>query len=322
MVEGQHWVEGSGRRRRASLTVIKPLATTCLRRLGMVCERPQETRDSIPSRCRTVGGGARSSPARMLARFATRTLASDHRCVARDSRLGQMANMRRELGPRIAEHARRRELSRTGASLACPFNAFGGYHAEETHAFRSRERADGVGRHGAGVAAGGGPAESGRAEADAARLMRRSSLRRRVRISGCFRSSRAPTCSDRTMHRSATSTTSCSTSRARSWVYRRRRLPRHRREERRHRHEAFKVVPASTGSTAGSAAPMGSDDPTNVKLKVTWTKEQLKNAPTSSTTSRRHVRRPRWAASDYRHGAAAADAAHGAAPYRWRDGDG
>ena len=24
---------------------------------------------------------------------------------------------------------------------------------------------------------------------------------------------------------------------------------------------------------------MGSDDPTNVKLKVTWTKEQLKNAP-------------------------------------------
>ena len=44
--------------------------------------------------------------------------------------------------------------------------------------------------------------------------------------------------------------------------------------------EAFKVVPASTGSTAGGAgAAMGSDDPTNVKLKVTWTKEQLKNAP-------------------------------------------
>jgi hypothetical protein len=43
---------------------------------------------------------------------------------------------------------------------------------------------------------------------------------------------------------------------------------------------AFQVVPASTGSTAGGAgAAMGSDDPTNVKLKVTWTKEQLKNAP-------------------------------------------
>ena len=43
---------------------------------------------------------------------------------------------------------------------------------------------------------------------------------------------------------------------------------------------AFKAVPASTGSTAGGAgAAMGSDDPTNVKLKVSWTKEQLKNAP-------------------------------------------
>jgi hypothetical protein len=44
---------------------------------------------------------------------------------------------------------------------------------------------------------------------------------------------------------------------------------------------AFQVVPASTGSsTGGGGAPaLGSDDPTNVKLKVTWTKEQLKNAP-------------------------------------------
>jgi hypothetical protein len=42
---------------------------------------------------------------------------------------------------------------------------------------------------------------------------------------------------------------------------------------------AFRVVPASTGSTAGGAgAAMGSDDPTNVKLKTSWTKEQLKNA--------------------------------------------
>jgi hypothetical protein len=44
---------------------------------------------------------------------------------------------------------------------------------------------------------------------------------------------------------------------------------------------AFEVVPASTGSTtgAGGAPAMRSDDPTEVKLKVTWTKEQLKNAP-------------------------------------------
>jgi hypothetical protein len=43
---------------------------------------------------------------------------------------------------------------------------------------------------------------------------------------------------------------------------------------------AFQVVPASTGSSAGGAgAAMGSDDPTNVKVKVSWTKEQLKNAP-------------------------------------------
>src|SRR5262245_19073860 len=33
---------------------------------------------------------------------------------------------------------------------------------------------------------------------------------------------------------------------------------------------AFQVVPASTGSTAGAGS---SDDPTNVKLKVSWTKE-------------------------------------------------
>jgi sporulation protein YlmC with PRC-barrel domain len=43
---------------------------------------------------------------------------------------------------------------------------------------------------------------------------------------------------------------------------------------------AFQVVPASTGSTTGAGgAASGSDDPTNVKLKVSWTKEQLKNAP-------------------------------------------
>jgi hypothetical protein len=44
---------------------------------------------------------------------------------------------------------------------------------------------------------------------------------------------------------------------------------------------AFKVVPADTGTTSGAGGPavMRIDDPTNVKLKVTWTKDQLKNAP-------------------------------------------
>src|SRR5262245_21146693 len=43
---------------------------------------------------------------------------------------------------------------------------------------------------------------------------------------------------------------------------------------------AFEIVPASSVSTTGAgAASSGSDDPTNVKLKVTWTKDQLKNAP-------------------------------------------
>jgi hypothetical protein len=39
---------------------------------------------------------------------------------------------------------------------------------------------------------------------------------------------------------------------------------------------AFQPVPADTGSSSGSG---GSDDPTKVKLKVTWTKDQLKDAP-------------------------------------------
>jgi hypothetical protein len=45
---------------------------------------------------------------------------------------------------------------------------------------------------------------------------------------------------------------------------------------------AFQVVPADTGTTgAGGNAAMssGNNDPTSVKLKVTWTKDQLKNAP-------------------------------------------
>ena len=42
--------------------------------------------------------------------------------------------------------------------------------------------------------------------------------------------------------------------------------------------DAFQIVPADTGTT-GSAAISGDRDPTNVKLKVTWSKDQLQNAP-------------------------------------------
>ena len=44
---------------------------------------------------------------------------------------------------------------------------------------------------------------------------------------------------------------------------------------------AFQVVPADTGTTSagGNAMTSSSNDPTNVKLKVSWTKDQLKNAP-------------------------------------------
>jgi len=41
---------------------------------------------------------------------------------------------------------------------------------------------------------------------------------------------------------------------------------------------AFEVVPADTGSSAPGAGS-ANNDPTNVKLKVSWTKDQLKNAP-------------------------------------------
>ena len=46
---------------------------------------------------------------------------------------------------------------------------------------------------------------------------------------------------------------------------------------------AFQVVPADTGTTGaggGNSAAMssGNNDPTSVKLKVSWTKDQLKNA--------------------------------------------
>jgi len=39
---------------------------------------------------------------------------------------------------------------------------------------------------------------------------------------------------------------------------------------------AFEVVPASTGSTAATSS---TNDPADVKLKVSWTKDQLKSAP-------------------------------------------
>src|SRR5215510_13199838 len=45
---------------------------------------------------------------------------------------------------------------------------------------------------------------------------------------------------------------------------------------------AFQVAPADTGTVGaggGGAAVGTSSDPTSVKLKVTWTKDQLKNAP-------------------------------------------
>lgn len=44
---------------------------------------------------------------------------------------------------------------------------------------------------------------------------------------------------------------------------------------------AFQVVPADTGTTGAGNSAMSSrnDDPTSVKLKVSWTKDQLKNAP-------------------------------------------
>src|SRR5258707_14333529 len=45
---------------------------------------------------------------------------------------------------------------------------------------------------------------------------------------------------------------------------------------------AFQPVPPDTGSSAsggGSAMTTRRDDPTMTKLKVTWTKDQLKNAP-------------------------------------------
>ena len=72
---------------------------------------------------------------------------------------------------------------------------------------------------------------------------------------------------------------------------------------------AFQAVPASTGSAttgAGGAAAGGSDDPTNVKLKVSWTKEQLKNAPDfavlQAAGTGAHEWAWRWWCTEPRHG--------------------
>jgi hypothetical protein len=42
---------------------------------------------------------------------------------------------------------------------------------------------------------------------------------------------------------------------------------------------AFDVVPADTGSDRNEAVARNTNDPTSVKLKVSWTKDQLKDAP-------------------------------------------
>ena len=64
---------------------------------------------------------------------------------------------------------------------------------------------------------------------------------------------------------------------------------------------AFQPVPADTGtsSAGGNSAVSSANDPTNVKLKVSWTKDQLKSAPDfqyykppSRTTIGRARRRP------------------------------
>ena len=67
---------------------------------------------------------------------------------------------------------------------------------------------------------------------------------------------------------------------------------------------AFQPVPADTGSSSagGNSAVSSSNDPTNVKLKVSWTKDQLKSAPDfqyykaprARPTGRPHRRPPAW----------------------------
>jgi hypothetical protein len=42
---------------------------------------------------------------------------------------------------------------------------------------------------------------------------------------------------------------------------------------------AFQIVPASSGAAPTPAASSRSSDPTNIKLKVAWTKDQVQQAP-------------------------------------------
>lgn len=42
---------------------------------------------------------------------------------------------------------------------------------------------------------------------------------------------------------------------------------------------AFQPMPADSGTTGAAGGVASSPDPTSAKLKVTWTKDQLKNAP-------------------------------------------
>jgi sporulation protein YlmC with PRC-barrel domain len=43
--------------------------------------------------------------------------------------------------------------------------------------------------------------------------------------------------------------------------------------------DAFQMMPADTGTTGSAGSAAREHDPTDVKLKVTWTKDELKNAP-------------------------------------------
>jgi len=71
---------------------------------------------------------------------------------------------------------------------------------------------------------------------------------------------------------------------------------------------AFQPVPADTGSSTagGNSAVSSSNDPTNVKLKVSWTKDQLSSGLPVLQGTRAHDRATGRIADD-RHGAAAGD---------------
>ena len=82
---------------------------------------------------------------------------------------------------------------------------------------------------------------------------------------------------------SATSPICCSTRTARLRGDRRcRRIPGHRRKMSRSKWVRSQVVPPEINSSTASRG----DDPSNIKLKVSWTKDQLNQAATSSTQAR------------------------------------